>query len=185
MVFSSTITGADPESGKLSSQPEEQVAVAFRNLQQLLDQAQLSHDEIGFLRIAVSPAGSPAQWDASAFIEMPWRDTLGPLVSIHRYPLPHGELVQLQVTGVRGERWRAISLPGLPMRAARIGNLMFSSIISGIDPDTGGLVEDRLGQVRQAFRHMEALVRQAGGTMDDVAHVFIYVRDREDNDDVL
>jgi enamine deaminase RidA (YjgF/YER057c/UK114 family) len=32
---------------------------------------------------------------------------------------------------------------------------------------------------------MEAMVRQAGGSMDDVAHVFIYVRDRADNDDVL
>jgi enamine deaminase RidA (YjgF/YER057c/UK114 family) len=47
------------------------------------------------------------------------------------------------------------------------------------------LIEDRPGQVRQAFRNMEALVREAGGSTDNVAHVFIYVRDQEDNDDVL
>jgi 2-iminobutanoate/2-iminopropanoate deaminase len=183
-VFSSTITGADPETGQLSSQPDVQAAAAFRNLEQLLDRAGLSLDEIGLLRIAIAPS-SATYVDPSAFV-----GHKGPSTTTHYYPLPDGELVQLQVVGVRGGARQALVVPGTfpadqELVGVWIGDMLFSPSISGVDPETGELVEDRRGQVQQAFRNMEALVRQAGGSIDDVAHIFIYVRDLADNDDVL
>src|SRR5207247_3794156 len=105
----------------------------------------------------------------------------------HVYPLPDGQVVQLQVAGVLGEKRQPLEIPGLTWRdpipaGCRIGSVVFSSLVEGEDPATGRLVEVPGRQVQQAFRNAVTLVEQAGGTVDDVAHVYILVRDRADND---
>ncbi len=185
IVFSSTISGADPETGRLSPEPARQVELAFQNLRQLLVAASLSGDELGLIRIAVPSVAIRGDLASSWRAMFPGEDR--PAQRVDVYPMPEGQLVQLQVIGVRSTRRQQLGGPESAADAAgvRIGNLVFSATISGIDPETGLLVADPHDQVRQAFRNMGALLRQAGGTMDDVAHVFIYVRDRADNDDVL
>lgn len=53
MLFSSSITGLDPDTGLLSCEPERQFEVAFRNLQRLLDAAGASTDDLGLVQMAV------------------------------------------------------------------------------------------------------------------------------------
>jgi 2-iminobutanoate/2-iminopropanoate deaminase len=80
--------------------------------------------------------------------------------------------------------WRqSFDLPGvdhgglpIPM-AARVGNMLFSSGVSGTDPATGKLAAGADAQSEWAFKHMEALLERAGGTLGDVAHVTVYVAD--------
>jgi enamine deaminase RidA (YjgF/YER057c/UK114 family) len=188
LLFSSTITGADPETGRLSPEPTRQAQMAFYNLKNLLDAAEVSSDELGLVRMAV-PSGDLRGALTSQWVAMfPTDDR--PARKVDVYPLPEGQLVQLQVIGVRGETRRQLvgqggNRPDFEPAGVRLGDLVFSSAISGIDPGSGRLVDESHAQVRQAFRNMEAMVRQAGGTMDDVAHVLIFVRDRADNDDVL
>jgi 2-iminobutanoate/2-iminopropanoate deaminase len=130
------------------------------------------------------------------YVSVPWLamfpdDADRPARKVDVYPLPAGQFVQLRAVGVRGGRRQRLDLPGFVHRdprpaGVRIGDLVFTSSIAGVDPAAEGkLIEDPHRQVRQAFRNMETLVRQAGGTKDDVAHVAIFVRDRPDNDDVL
>jgi 2-iminobutanoate/2-iminopropanoate deaminase len=58
---------------------------------------------------------------------------------------------------------------------ARVGNMLFSSGIMGVDPSTGSLAEGLSAQVRFAFANMERLLKKAGGDLGDVGHVRVLV----------
>lgn len=57
----------------------------------------------------------------------------------------------------------------------RVGDMLFSSGIMGVDPSTGSLAEGLSAQVRFAFANMERLLKQAGGDLGDVGHVRVLV----------
>ena len=69
---------------------------------------------------------------------------------------------------------RSISAPDIPEHvnpipaATRIGNLLFSSAIGGEDPETHALPEDPETQIANTFRTIRAIMREGGGTVDDV-----------------
>jgi 2-iminobutanoate/2-iminopropanoate deaminase len=187
MLFSSSITGIDPDTGRLSAEPSEQVATAFANLGRLLDQAGARTDALGMVTVCIS------DHDHAPHIEKPWAElfpdeTNRPACKINEYQLPEGELVQIQTVGASGENRQPIEVSGFsdpPMRGAALGRLVFSSPIDGTDPSTGRRSDDRKSQMRQAFRNMESFVQQAGGSKEDLIHVFIFVRSKDDQNDML
>ncbi len=76
-------------------------------------------------------------------------------------------------------------------QALRSGNFLFFAGQVGLNAKgnlaaTKGLVGkgDVLAQARQAFKNMKALVEQAGGTMDDIVKLTIYITDIRDADAV-
>jgi 2-iminobutanoate/2-iminopropanoate deaminase len=61
------------------------------------------------------------------------------------------------------------------------GNLLYCSGQTPIDPAAGKLVEgDISDQTRQAFTNLEAVLRDAGLSMDDVIKVNVYLIDMND-----
>jgi len=58
----------------------------------------------------------------------------------------------------------------------RVGNMLFSSGIMGMDRMSGTLPTELETQVHHSFLNMRALLEKAGGTLDDVAHVRVLVR---------
>ncbi len=64
----------------------------------------------------------------------------------------------------------------IPM-GVRIGGLVFSSGIMGKDPATDSLPDEPARQAELMFQHMRTLLERAGGSLDDVAHVTVYVKD--------
>lgn len=66
--------------------------------------------------------------------------------------------------------------------ATRIGNMIFSSAISGMDRETGEFPEDAEQQIVNAFDNMRAVVEAAGGTMEDIGKVTVLIRDRKQRD---
>ncbi len=63
-------------------------------------------------------------------------------------------------------------------QATRAGNTVFLSGQIPLDPATGELVAGGIeAQARQAFRNLEAVCRAAGGSLDDVARVGLYLTD--------
>ena len=77
-----------------------------------------------------------------------------------------------------------ISLPPVAVPAAayvpfvQTGNLVFLSGQVPLDPATGNLVEgDIAAQARQAFDNIKAVVAAAGGSMDDIVRVGLYLTD--------
>ncbi|MAW82816.1 MAG: endoribonuclease L-PSP [Parvularcula sp.] len=61
--------------------------------------------------------------------------------------------------------------------ACRVGPLIVSGGIYGLDPKTGKIPEDLREQVRLMFDNLSRIVRAAGGALNDIAKVTVYVRD--------
>jgi 2-iminobutanoate/2-iminopropanoate deaminase len=62
--------------------------------------------------------------------------------------------------------------------ACRIGNLVLSGVILGVDPATGELPGSLEEQCFHMFAHMKATVEAAGGRTDDIIKMTVYLKDR-------
>ena len=63
-------------------------------------------------------------------------------------------------------------------QATRAGNTVFFSGQIALDPATGNLVEgDIQAQARRAFDNLKAVCEAAGGSMDDIVRVGLYLVD--------
>ncbi len=66
-------------------------------------------------------------------------------------------------------------------QAVRKGNLLFTSGQLPLDPETGALLEGTVEErVRQALSNLQAIVIEAGATMDDVVKTTVYLADLAD-----
>jgi 2-iminobutanoate/2-iminopropanoate deaminase len=80
--------------------------------------------------------------------------------------------------------WReSFDIPGvghgttpIPM-GTRVGSMLFSSGIMGMDPQTGKLAADGASQTACAFRNMDALLAAAASGLGDVARMTVFVTD--------
>lgn len=70
-----------------------------------------------------------------------------------------------------------------PIPAATvIGNLVFTSAIGGEDPESRELPDSREAQIANTFKAMRAIMREAGGSVDDIGKVSVYLADKADRD---
>lgn len=79
---------------------------------------------------------------------------------------------------------RSIHVPGLghgaqpiPM-AAVVRGLLMTGGVSGKDPETGSIPEDPAAEVAQAFANLAAILEAAGGSLEDVVKVTVFVTDK-------
>ncbi len=61
---------------------------------------------------------------------------------------------------------------------SRIGNIVMSGIINGVDPATGKVAPTLDEQCAHMFAHMRRMVEAAGGTTDDIIKMTIWMADR-------
>lgn len=79
-----------------------------------------------------------------------------------------------------------ISTPNAPSsplfsQGVRAGSQVFVSGTTGIDPGTGRMAGDSIqAQTRQALANCEAILREAGATLDDVVEVGVLLTDPAD-----
>lgn len=58
------------------------------------------------------------------------------------------------------------------------GRTIYLSGQLGLEPDTGELVSENFeGQVRQAFANMQAVIEAAGGTLDSIVKLTLFLTD--------
>ncbi len=63
-------------------------------------------------------------------------------------------------------------------QAIRAGNFLFISGQIPIDPSTGKLIEGSFkDKVKRVLDNIKAIVEAAGGTLDDIVKVTVYIRD--------
>ena len=78
-----------------------------------------------------------------------------------------------------------IAAPDIPLHpqpfptACKVGNVVFSSAISGDDPVTHEMPSDPAVQIRNAFRTVRRVMEEAGGSLDNIGSMKVYVKDRE------
>ncbi len=63
--------------------------------------------------------------------------------------------------------------------ACKVGNVVFSSAVSGEDPVTHEIPADPKLQAENAFRTVRRIMEEAGGTLDNIGKVTVYVKDRD------
>lgn len=66
--------------------------------------------------------------------------------------------------------------------ACRVGNLVVTGGIAGSDPETGKLPEGIEDQCRNLFHHMRQVMEQAGGSVDDIAKLEVWMKDLGDRE---
>ena len=62
--------------------------------------------------------------------------------------------------------------------ACRIGNLMVSGVINGVDPATGKVPPTLEEQCAFLFEHVRRIVEAGGGTTDDILKMTVWMKDR-------
>ncbi len=72
---------------------------------------------------------------------------------------------------------RAPSPVGPYSQAVEVGNVLFLSGQIGIDPRTGNLVKDFTDQVKQVFRNVDEILKEAGYGRENVVKVTLYLKD--------
>lgn len=68
--------------------------------------------------------------------------------------------------------------------ACRIGNLLMSGIILGMDTETGKVAETIERQCELMFMHMKDTVEQAGGSIDDIVKMTVWLKDRNQREPI-
>src|ERR687897_1162164 len=67
---------------------------------------------------------------------------------------------------------------GAPIpNGAAIGNMIFSSAISGKDAKTGVLSPDPDEQAKAMFGNLQLFMDEAGGTSDNIAHITVFLKE--------
>lgn len=80
---------------------------------------------------------------------------------------------------------KSINIPGVKLHnqpfpgATRVGDMVFSSAVPGMDQETGTVPDEAEAQIRNAFANIKSLVEQAGGTTEDIAKVQVFLQDRD------
>jgi enamine deaminase RidA (YjgF/YER057c/UK114 family) len=64
--------------------------------------------------------------------------------------------------------------------ASRIGDLVMSGVIIGVDPATGKLPSDLKQQCVNMFGHVRNIVGAAGCTIDDIIKITVWLKDPAD-----
>jgi enamine deaminase RidA (YjgF/YER057c/UK114 family) len=82
-----------------------------------------------------------------------------------------------------------IEMPGLSHAApipngAKIGNMVFSSAISGKDTATGKVPADADEQAEVLFRNIQKFMELAGGTPENIAHMTVFLKDEKDRESI-
>lgn len=66
--------------------------------------------------------------------------------------------------------------------ASRVGNIVMSSIINGVDPATGKVAATLDEQCAHMFQHVRRLVEAAGGSTEDIVKMNVWLGDRAKRD---
>ena len=63
--------------------------------------------------------------------------------------------------------------------ASRKGLFVVSGAISGADPETGKVPADLDAQCRQMFQNVRRVIETAGGTVEDIVKMNVWISDRK------
>jgi 2-iminobutanoate/2-iminopropanoate deaminase len=81
-------------------------------------------------------------------------------------------------------RRRSVVVPAIAHKfpvpnASRIGSIVVSGAIHGVDATTSAMPPDLETQCANMFRNLRSVVEASGATMDDVIKVTVFIRDRD------
>ncbi len=181
LVYTSGIIGVDPATGALGDGPERQFDLAYQNLKALMDKAGAGADSIGLVNVFI-PGSDYRQYINKGWLVLFPDENNRPARKTNHVKLPDGVFVQLQAVAVTGQKRQRVEIPGLAHRdplpmGCRLGNMVFSSVIAPQDPADGSNVKGPIEQIQRCFDNTKIFMKQAGGSLDDVIHMWAFMSD--------
>ena len=84
-------------------------------------------------------------------------------------------------------RRHSFEIPGVHHAApipygARVGNVIYSSAIQGINAETGEISEDVADQAKHSFKNLDTSLNVAGATPDDIVRMTCFLKDLNDRE---
>jgi 2-iminobutanoate/2-iminopropanoate deaminase len=181
LIITSGIAGIDRKTGLLPEDPARQFELAYENLRFVLESMGVAGpQEIAHLTVFIPDPKFRNLINRGWMALYPDGDR--PARKTNQVPLPEGMYVQLQAIAVPGEKRTQLEIPGLAHRdplpmGVKAGPFVFSSVISPQDPKTGqNATGGALAQIKQGFENVRLLMEQAGGTVDDVNHLWVFMK---------
>ncbi|HTE83893.1 MAG TPA: heme-binding protein, partial [Dehalococcoidia bacterium] len=181
LVFSSTIVGIDPKTGLLGEGPEQQLEFAYQNMRGLCNSAGVTTDNIAHVTNFIR---DPSM---RAYLNKPWLamfpdENNRPARKTTAYEMPGNQLIVLQMLAVAGQKRERLELPGRGHRdplpnGVKLGNMVYSSVLTGQDPATGKNIEDPKAAIDQCFNSQLDLLRLGGGSDDNILHHWVFMSD--------
>jgi 2-iminobutanoate/2-iminopropanoate deaminase len=170
--FSGPITGFDPVSGDMPSDPETQVRNCFHHLNELLSAAGLSAESVGHLMVWQKDRAFRDPLNVQWVGMFPMADDR-PARHVIIRDWPGDSVIVIEATAIANcQRRTIVSMPGaalgggsdrgsIPL-AAVMGEVMFTGAIAGWDVRTGKEAEDPVAQTDFAFANVQALLKIGG-----------------------
>ncbi|MSQ10580.1 MAG: RidA family protein [Dehalococcoidia bacterium] len=181
LLFTNGIPGIDPATGVLPASAEAQFALAYKNLERLLDSAGVGTAGVGLLTVFI-PGPDYRQYINPGWLALFPNEADRPARKTNHVNLPDGVYVQLQGTAVVGAHRRLVGIPGLSHRdplpmGCRVGDLFFTSVMTPQDPATGQNADGPVPQIERCFENVAQIMQQAGGSLDDALHLWVFMSD--------
>lgn len=186
-VFTSALNGASAN-GEFDPSGEVQLQRAYAKLPAALAAAGATLDDV--VQVAVHVADHSLR----PFITPPWLELFEdpdnrPARRTTAMKLPPGELAHIQATAVVGGQRKNFHVPGVPHKdplpgGAMVGNMLVSSALNGQVP-YGGLREGVAAQIDQAYLNARTLLTEAGASVADVLHFWVFMKEELDIDTLV
>lgn len=185
-ICSGGMQGQDPKTSQRPETVEEEAEFCFKNLQTLLDISGASAADAGHLFVWYKDH-SVRDTVNKPFTQM--FPTQGDRPARHAVirALPGGMNLQIELMLQKGAGRKCFEIPGVAHTGGgvkgfipfgtRNGALLHSGATFGQDPVTGKLGATAEDQAELAFKNTETLLKTAGMSMDDIAHMFVWYKD--------
>ena len=185
--------GQDPATGQVVEDPQRQAELAFENTRTLLETAGMSTDDIVQFFVWVKRSQVPSGGKQALGGHVP-RPAQPSRTSRHCASVAGNMVVQLEVMAVdrsaHGNKPRqSFEIPGVAHSGGAspgfipfgsvVGNVLCSGGTFGRDAKMDKMGETAEEQAALAFENTRTLLDTAGFTPDEVAHLFVWVKDRK------
>ena len=179
MVYTTSLSAADPVTGEIGGDVKEQTAKVLAKLKELVERAGGTLDNVaravGYCTKAEDRGPVDEVW-MSLFPNEQNKPCMKVLVA----NLPPGHLVRIDALALLGQHRRRFDIPNVSAHdpTIKVGNWVFSSRCHGNDQTTGQVVPGGLeAETRQTLDNLATLVRLAGGNETDIVQLTTFGRD--------
>lgn len=178
VLFSATIHPR--EMGNSPEHPEDQIALAFKNTQDLLALAGGTMDDIAHMNTFIKDANVRRALNSTIREIFP-EDTDRPARHTYQVPMTGNAAFNLEfIAMLDGENRTIYEIPGVSHNApiplaVKKGNMLFSSTVMGRERDTRMVPEDPQERIDLALQNIKDIVALAGGTPENIARIKVVI----------
>ena len=181
MVYTTSLSAADPVTGECSGDIKEQTRKALQHMKELIERAGGTLDNVarGVGYCTTPEDRTPVD---EVWMEVFPNEQDKPAMKVLLAELPPGQLVRIDALALLGQTRKRIDIPNVSAHdpTIKIGNWVFSSRCHGNDQSTGQIVEGGVdAEARQTLENLTTLVKLAGGSESDIVQLTTFGREAD------